>query len=64
VRIFDASLARVNTNPKKIYCVDHTLVTSISFGIIVTRNEEEQLPVLSGKIDVVPAWRFLLNHSA
>lgn len=144
VRIFDASLARVNTNPKKIYCVDHALVTSISSGIlvnsghllenlvftvlrrltpdifyyktrmgrevdfitgrtgqsrmlvqvcesmadphtrkrettalaeamselqqaqgiIVTRNEEEQIPVFSGKIDVVPAWRFLLNHSA
>jgi len=35
VRIFDASLARVNTNPKKIYCVDHALVTSISSGILV-----------------------------
>ncbi len=141
VRIFDASLARANTNPKKIYCVDHTLVTSISSGIlvnsghllenlvftalrrvmsdifyyktktgrevdfiagrqgpsrmlvqvcesmadqqtrkreitalaeamtelkmsqgiIVTRNKEEQIQVASGKIDVVPAWRFLLN---
>lgn len=141
VRIFDASLARANTNPKKIYCVDHALVTSISsgilvnsghllenlvftalrrvtpdifyyktkagrevdfiagrqgpsrmlvqvcesmadqqtrkrettalaeamtelklsHGIIVTRNEEEQLQVDSGNIDVVPAWRFLLN---
>ena len=141
VRIFDASLARANTNPKKIYCVDHALVTSISSGIlvnsghllenlvftalrrvtpdifyyktkagrevdfiagrqgpslmlvqvcesmadqqtrkrettalaeamtelklaqgiIVTRNEEEQIRVDSGKIDVVPAWRFLLN---
>jgi hypothetical protein len=141
VRIFDASLARANTNPKKIYCVDHALVTSISSGIlvnsghllenlvftalrrvtpdifyyktkagrevdfiagrqgpsrmlvqvcesmvnqqtrkrettalteamtelklsqgiIVTRNEEEQIQVESGKIDVVPAWRFLLN---
>lgn len=141
VRIFDASLARANTNPKKIYCVDHTLVTSISSGIlvnsgyllenlvftalrrvmsdifyyktktgrevdfiagrqgpsrmlvqvcesmadqqtrkrettalaeamtelkmsqgiIVTRKEEEQIQVASGKIDVVPAWRFLLN---
>lgn len=141
VRIFDASLARANTNPKKIYCVDHALVTSISsgilvnsghllenlvftalrrvtpdifyyktkagrevdfiagrqgpsrmlvqvcesmadqqtrkrettalaeamtelklsHGIIVTRNEEEQIQVDSGKIDVVPAWRFLLN---
>lgn len=141
VRIFDASLARANTNPKKIYCVDHALVTSISSGIlvnsghllenlvftalrrvtpeifyyktksgrevdfiagrqgpsrmlvqvcesmanqqtrkrettalaeamtelklsqgiIVTRNEEEQIQVDSGKIDVAPAWRFLLN---
>ena len=141
VRIFDASLARANTNPKKIYCVDHALVTSISSGIlvnyghllenlvftalrritpdifyyktsggrevdfiaqlqdrsrvlvqvcesmadpqtrkrettalaeamaelklaqgtIVTRGEEEQIRVESGKINVMPAWRFLLN---
>jgi len=141
LRIFDASLARANTNPKKIYCVDHALVTSISSGIlvnsghllenlvftalrritpdifyyktkagrevdfiagrqgpsrmivqvcesmadqqtrkreitalaeamtelklsqgiIVTRNEEKQIQVDSGKIDVVPIWRFLLN---
>ncbi len=35
VRIFDASLARSNTNPKKIYCVDHSLVTSVSSGVLV-----------------------------
>ena len=35
VRIFDTSLARSNTNPKKIYCVDHSLVTSVSSGILV-----------------------------
>ena len=35
VRIFDASLARANTNPKKIYCIDHALVTSISSCILV-----------------------------
>jgi hypothetical protein len=35
VRIFDASLARSNTNPKKVYCVDHALVTSVSSGILV-----------------------------
>ena len=34
VRIFDASLARSNTNPKKIYCIDHSLVTSVSSGIL------------------------------
>ncbi|MDR0310960.1 MAG: ATP-binding protein [Acidobacteriota bacterium] len=141
VRIFDASLTRANANPKKIYCIDHALVTSISSGIlvnsghllenlvfaalrraapdifyyrtatgrevdfitggkgqprmliqvcetmagrqtrkreisalseamaelklprgvIVTRNDEEQINIDAGKIDVVPAWRFLLN---
>ncbi len=140
-RIFDASLARSKTNPKKIYCIDHALVTSVSpsilvnsghllenlvftalrrvspeiyyyktkgglevdfitqmqnrngmlvqvcesmyesqtkkrevtalseamselrqkTGIIVTRNEEEEIKVDSGKINVVPIWRFLLN---
>lgn len=35
VRIFDASLARANTNPKKIYCIDHALVRSLSSGILV-----------------------------
>lgn len=35
VRLFDASLARSNTNPKKIYCVDHSLVNSVSSGILV-----------------------------
>ncbi|MFC1824291.1 ATP-binding protein [Thermodesulfobacteriota bacterium] len=141
VRIFDASLARSHTNPKKIYCIDHALVTSVSSGIltntghllenlvfsalrrlhpeiyyyktkkgrevdfiipmrgrtqmlvqvcesladpqtrkrevaalidamaelglksgtIVTRNEGEEIEADSGKILVVPVWRFLLN---
>jgi predicted AAA+ superfamily ATPase len=141
VRIFDASLTRTNSNPKKIYCVDHAMVTSVSSsilvnaghllenlvfmalrritpdifyyknkggkevdfialltdgsrllvqvcesmaapktrkreisalseamdelkinaGTIVTRTEEEQIEVASGVIEVVPAYRFLLN---
>ena len=141
VRIFDASLARANANPKKIYCIDHALVTSVSSGIlvnsghllenmifialrrlthdvfyfkskngrevdflaqlpdrsrllvqvcesladqktrtreiralteamselgisqgtIVTKSEEEQILADPGQIDVVPAWRFLLD---
>jgi uncharacterized protein len=35
VRKFDASLARSKTNPKKIYCVDHALVTSVASGLLV-----------------------------
>ena len=141
VRIFDASLARANANPKKIYCVDHALVRSVGSGVlvnaghllenlvftalrrrtpdiryfkdrngrevdfvarmpdggralvqvceslvdpktrkrevaaldhamaalglregtIVTRDEEETIPVDAGRIDVAPAWRFLLD---
>lgn len=141
VRIFDASSARRDTNPKRIYCIDHAMVTSVSSGIlvnsghllenlvfialrrlypeiyyyktrtgrevdfivpmrgqpqmlvqscetladpqtrkrettalieamaecgiktgtIVTRNEEDQIRLESGTIEVVPAWRFLLG---
>lgn len=35
VRIFDASLAKTNTNPKKIYCIDHAMINSVSSGILV-----------------------------
>jgi len=141
VRIYDASLARSKTNPKKIYCIDQALITSVASGIlvnsghllenlvftalrrvtpdiwycktrngqevdfmaklqngsgllvqacetmadpktrkrelvalkdamaefdlksgmVVTRNEEERIEVDSGTIEVVPAWRFLLD---
>jgi hypothetical protein len=141
VRVFDASLARSHANPKRIYCIDHALVSSVSSGIlvnaghllenlvfvalrrihpsiyyyrtgsgkevdfvaavrsrprllvqacesmaqpqvrkretealteamaelglkaatIVTRNEDETIESENGTIEVVPAWRFLLN---
>jgi predicted AAA+ superfamily ATPase len=35
VRIFDESAARRDTNPKRIYCIDHALVASVSSGILV-----------------------------
>ncbi|MFH1113001.1 MAG: ATP-binding protein [Pseudomonadota bacterium] len=35
VRIFDASQARRDANPKRIYCIDHAMVTSVSSGILV-----------------------------
>ena len=35
VRLFDASLSRANANPKKIYCIDHAMVTSVASGILV-----------------------------
>lgn len=143
VRIYDASLARSNTNPKKIFCIDHSLVSSISsrvlvnsghilenlvytalrrvhpeifyyktkngrevdfiipgretgpillqvceslantqtrkrelaaiidamgelglkLGSIITRSDEERIEFPGGFIDVVPCWRFLLQHA-
>ena len=35
VRVFDASLNRSSTAPKKIYCIDHALATSVGSGILV-----------------------------
>ena len=35
VRVFDASLTRSKAAPKKIYCIDHSFVTSISSGILI-----------------------------
>jgi len=35
VRIYDASLARVNANPKKVYCIDHSLAVSVGSGVLV-----------------------------
>jgi hypothetical protein len=141
MRIFDASLARRDTNPKRVYCIDHAMVNSVSSGIlinsghllenlvftalrrlhpeiyyyktksgrevdfivpmrgqprllvqvceslaepqtrkretialieamaelglktgtIVTRNEDERIEAAGGTIEVVPAWRFLLE---
>ena len=34
VRMFDSSFRRSNANPKKIYCVDHSLIKSVSSGIL------------------------------
>jgi hypothetical protein len=35
VRIFSASYGKSNANPKKIYCIDHALIRSVTSGILV-----------------------------
>jgi len=35
IYIYDGSLKRVHANDKKIYCIDHALVTSVASGILV-----------------------------
>jgi len=34
VRVFDASWARSNVNPKKVYCIDHSMARSIGSGVL------------------------------
>jgi uncharacterized protein len=35
VQIFDSSAARRDNNPKRLYCIDHAMVTSVAAGILV-----------------------------
>ena len=35
VRLYDPSFERSNSNPKKIYCIDHAMVNSVTSGIMV-----------------------------
>jgi uncharacterized protein len=35
VQIFDSSAARRDSNPKRIYCIDHAMVASVASGILV-----------------------------
>ncbi|NLH50940.1 MAG: ATP-binding protein [Myxococcales bacterium] len=54
VRIFDASTAVANTNPKKIYCVDHALVTSVASGILVNSGHLLENLIFTGLRRVTP----------
>ncbi|MFM9195990.1 MAG: ATP-binding protein [Planctomycetia bacterium] len=48
VRIFDASLARSHSNPKKAYCVDHAVIPSLASGILVNSGHLLENLVFSG----------------
>ena len=37
--------------------------TGLRTGTIATRNESERIETDAGAIEVVPAWRFLLDQS-
>ena len=40
VRIFSASFSKSNVNPKKIYCIDHAFVRSVTSGILVNSGHQ------------------------
>jgi predicted AAA+ superfamily ATPase len=56
------SMADPQTRKREITALAEAMAElKLPEGTIVTRGEEEQIRVESGKIDVVPAWRFLLQ---
>lgn len=48
VRVFDASLARSHTNPKKAYCVDHAVIPSLASGVLVNAGHLLENLVFTG----------------
>ncbi|MFZ5760750.1 MAG: ATP-binding protein [Thermodesulfobacteriota bacterium] len=38
VNIFSSSPTRISVNPRKVYCNDHALATSVSAGILINRD--------------------------
>ena len=38
VRIFSASYSKSNANPKKIYCIDHAFIRSVTSGILLNHG--------------------------
>jgi hypothetical protein len=58
------SLAEPQTRKRETTALAEAMAElKLAAGTIVTRGEEEQIQIESGTIDVVPAWRFLLNLS-
>ena len=63
VRIFDASLARANANPKKIYCVDHALVRSVGSGVLVNAGHLLENLVFTALRRRTPDIRYFKDRS-
>lgn len=56
------TMANQKTRKREILALAEAMSEQkLSKGYIITRNEEEQIQVDSGTIEVKPAWRFLLN---
>lgn len=63
VKIFDASLVRRNTNPKKIYCIDHALVTSVTSGILINSGHLLENLIFTALRRVFPIIHYYKTNS-
>jgi predicted AAA+ superfamily ATPase len=56
------SLAMPQTRKREIQALGEAMIElGLSNGLIITQKEEERFDVPGGSIEVVPAWRFLLE---
>ncbi len=56
------SMAEPQTRKREVTALNQAMAEyGLKSGTVVTRNEEDEIKVDAGKIEVVPAWRFLLN---
>jgi len=56
------SLAEPRTRKREVKALERAMdELGLRAGTIVTREQEETLPVDAGSIEVLPAWRFLLD---
>ena len=56
------SLVDPKTRKREVVALNHAMsMLGLRKGTIVTRDEEDTVPVDAGHIDIVPAWRFLLD---
>ena len=59
------SLADAPTRKRETLALSEAMgELGVCSGIIVTHNEEERIDTERGLIEVLPAWRFLLNPAA
>ncbi|MBN2791455.1 MAG: ATP-binding protein [Desulfuromonadales bacterium] len=54
VNIFSNSPTRISVNPRKVYCVDHAMVTSVSSGILTNRDSLLENLVFTALCRVTP----------
>ena len=56
------SIAESQTRKREVAALTEAMAElGLRSGTIVTRSDEEEIDVDGGKIEVVPAWRFLLK---
>ncbi len=56
------SMAHPQTRQREIRALAEAMTSlDVPRGVIVTRREQERIPLEAGTIDIVPAWRFLLD---